>query len=394
MSRILFVDDDALVLDGLRVLLRAQRNEWEMVFANGGREALAELEKGRFDVVVSDMRMPEINGIALLTRVKERYPMTTRIVLSGHAEREAAMGVLPVSHQFLSKPCEKDVLKTVIERALGLQALLADEDLRSVIGQLDRLPAFPRTYMALERATAEANVSLAELARIVNEDPAIAVKILQIVNSSYFGLPQKHATLHDAVMYLGSDLLKSLALTAEVFGSNRIPTIPGFSLDALQNHSIIAARIAGRILSEGQQSSEAFTATLVHDIGKIVLALGMPDRFAEVIRSGIGSGRLMQDVEQEVLGVSHAEVGGYLLGLWGLPLGIVEAVTHHHHPERVPPTSTLVAVHVANALSHIPDGASADPSVGGRMNVAWVEGSAFGEELHRWRDLAENLESA
>lgn len=305
MRRILFVDDEQQVLDGLRDLLRKQRKEWDMVFALGGQQALQEFEGAKFDVVVSDMRMPGMDGVALLQRIKELYPAAARIILSGHAEREAVVNALPVAHQFLSKPCAAETLRAVIERACGLQALLQDDEVRKVIGKVDRLPSVPRTYWALTQAAAQPDVGLSDLAEIVEQDPAMVIKVLQLVNSSYFGLAQRQTSVRQAVAYLGTELLKALALTAHVFVSAGAPAVPGFSLDALQEHSVLTARIAKSLLLDKNRAAEAFTAALVHDIGKIVLAMSTPQALEEVLRTCSQTGRLSHEVEKELLGVSH-----------------------------------------------------------------------------------------
>lgn len=384
MKRILFVDDERAILDGLRDLLRKQRKAWKMVFAQGGEAALRELERDRFDVVVSDMRMPGIDGVALLQKVKERHAATARIILSGHAERDAVVAALPVAHQFLSKPCDAEVLRNVVNRACGLQALLCDENLRSVIGKVDRLPSVLDTCQAFTQAAGDPDLGVDQLAKIVEQDPALSAKVLQLVNSSYFGLAQRHASVQQAVSYLGMELLKGLAPTDHAFMA---PPVPGFSLNALHDHSLLAARIARRLFSDKERASEAFTAALVHDVGKIVLAMSVPDRFSEVLSAATETSTATHAMEAELLGVTHAEVGAYLLGLWGLPPAIVEAVAYHHHPELGVPTDTLVAVHVANALSH--QDAGGDPSSEERLDLAFVQGSGFGAELASWRAVAD-----
>lgn len=389
MKRILFVDDEQRILDGLRDLLRKNRKDWDMVFALGGQQALVELARAPFDVVVTDMRMPGMDGVALLQKVKELYPATARIILSGHAEREAVVHALPVAHQFLSKPCDAELLRTVIQRASGLQALLQDDKVRQVIGRVDRLPSVPKVYWELTQAAARPEVGLGELARIVEQDSAMAVKVLQLVNSAYFGLAQQLTSVHQAVAYLGIDLFKALALSAHVFVSAGPAAVAGFSLDEQQRHSVLAARIAKRFFSDKQRAAEAFTAALVHDIGKLVLAMSVPAKFQEALRASKETGRPSHLVEKELLGATHAEVGAYLLGLWGLPLAMVEAVAYHHEPALTLPSDTLVAVHVANALSHWPECPEPDPTLGGRLDVACVEASPCGPELPRWRALAE-----
>jgi putative nucleotidyltransferase with HDIG domain len=394
MKRVLFVDDEPHILDGLRNLLRKQRGEWEMLFALGGEAALAELERGSVDVIVSDMRMPGIDGVTLLRRVKELYPATARIVLSGHAEREAVINALPVAHQYLSKPCDAELLRSVVERAFGLQKLLQDDSVRSVVGQIDCLPSVPRTYWELNQAASSPNIGLLDLAKIVELDVALSAKILQLVNSSYFGLAQRQTSLQAAVSYLGTELLKALALTAHVFVTADQPAIKGLSLEGLQQHSMRAARIAKRLLKDKQRASEAFTAALVHDIGKIVLALSKPDAFIAITKNARETQRPDYLVEKEMLGVTHAEVGAYILGLWGLPLSLVEAVAYHHQPELAEPTDILVAVHVANALSYRQAAGTYDPTAGGRLHIEWIESTAFASELPRWRALAEEEMSA
>ncbi len=352
MKRVLFVDDEQHVLDGLRDMLRKQRKHWEMVFAPGGQAALEELKKSPFDVVVSDMRMPVIDGAALLAQVKQLYPASARIILSGHAEREAVVRALPVAHQFLSKPCDAGLLRIVVERACELQTLLQNENIRQVIGKLDKLPSVPKTYWELTEAAARPDVIIDDLAAIVERDPAMTVKVLQLVNSGYFGLPQRITSVRHAAGYLGTELLKALALTAHAFGTTEVPTIEGFSLERLQRSSLQSARLAKKIATTVADANDAFTASMVHDIGQIVLSVGVPEIFAKVLRTSRKEKRPAHIFEREMLGVSHAEVGAYLLGFWGLPLSIVEAVAYHNTPGLLAegPAQVLAAVHIADAL--------------------------------------------
>lgn len=389
VKRILFVDDESHVLDGLRDLLRKQRKEWEMHFASSGQAALEALEKQPFDVVVSDMRMPGMDGATLLARVKQDYPATARIILSGQAERASVVQALPVAHQFLSKPCDAAVLRDVVERASELQKLLADEGIRVVIGKLDKLPSSPTTYWDLTRAAARPDVALADLASIVERDPAMATKVLQLVNSAYFGLAQKVASIPQAVSYLGTNLLKALALAVHAFGTMEHSTVEGFSLEGVQRHSLVTARLAKQFARDPKLASEAFTAGLVHEVGKIVLAVGVPERLSEVLRECAASGRHCHVVEREMLGVTHAEVGGYLLGVWGLPLAVVEAVTFHHRPGLVAGGSveTLAAVHIADALVHGPQLGASAPACH-ELDLDFVARAGLLEQLDSFRALA------
>jgi HD-like signal output (HDOD) protein len=390
LKRILFVDDEVNVLDGLRNVLRKQRREWDMVFANGGEAALVELDKGPFDVIVSDMRMPGMDGAQLLQAVKDRYPGTARIVLSGHAEREAVLRTLPVAHQYLSKPCDEEQLRSVITRTCNLQALLQDETIRRAIGHFDALPSAPQVYWEITAAADRLNTTLVDISAIVERDPALVAKVLQLVNSAYFGLAHRVTSIGHAVQYLGLDLIKGLALTERVFAGATV-AIDGFSVEALQKHSVLAARVAKKATAGSPKADEVFAAAIVHDIGQILLACGFPDRFGDAVRIARERGEPLHVVEREVFGTTHAEVGAFLLGMWGLPFTLVEAVAYHHRPELVTAgdREVLVAVHIAEALVDAGVGDDADAILAKNLDVGVLAG--FGvttEALSRWRDVA------
>jgi len=349
VKRVLFVDDDVSILDALRNLLRKQRHEWDMVFALGGVAALSELGKGPFDVIVSDMRMPGMDGATLLTRVREEFPSTARIVLSGHAENDAVVRALPVTHQFLNKPCDAATLRGVIERTCNLHRLLESGATRAVIGKLDRLPSPPATYQRLDEALQQKDASARTVAGIVEEDPAMSAKILQLVNSAYFGLAHRVSSVSQAVSYLGLGVLRGLALNAHVLGAVEGTTVSRATLDEVQRTSLATAAIAKNKIGDRKLADDAFTAGIVHDVGRLVVALGMPAQFREISEISRATARPPHVVEEEVLGVSHAEVGAYLLGVWGLPYSIVECTALHHVPSRAgEPGELLTTMHLAS----------------------------------------------
>ncbi|HTE55991.1 MAG TPA: response regulator [Kofleriaceae bacterium] len=389
-KRILFVDDEPAVLDGLRNLLRKQRRTWKMTFTLGGKAALEALEKETFDVVVSDMRMPGMDGAELLGRVKELYPAVARVVLSGHADQEMVTRALPVSQQYLSKPCDGEVLRGVIERVCALQALVAGTAVREIVGRLDKLPSIPETYWRLTRAIENPAARTDEISRIVQRDPAMSAKVLQLVNSAYFGLNRPLSSIDQAISYLGIDLLKGLALTLNVFAAHDAGTRSGLSLEELQRRSILTARIAKQMVSDPKDGEAAFSAGLLHEIGAIILGLAATERCAEVIGVAAGSGRPTHEVEQELLGVTHAQIGGYLLGVWGLPLPIVEAVAYHHVLPPIPrdKRDTAAVIHVASALATCIIAEQSGHPVAEQLDQVGLEAAGVMGNLPRWRELA------
>jgi HD-like signal output (HDOD) protein len=393
MKRILFVDDEPRILDGLRRMLHAQRQHWDMVFVASGEAALAELEATPFDVVVSDMRMPGIDGATLLTRVQERYPNAVRLVLSGHTELEAALRAVPVAHHFLTKPCAAAALQSAVDRACNLQVLLGNDVIRRIVGKMASLPSLPRVYSAVTRALTDPDVSLREVARLVEQDMAMCAKVLQLANSGFFGLPARVTNLQTAIGLLGTNMLKNLVLSVEVFRPfEQARGAASFSFDALQRHALLTARVAARLVADRRHAEDAFIAAVLHDLGMLVLATRLPEALGRIHAIVQETGRARHEVEAEQLeGVTHAEVGAYLLGLWSLPYPIVEAVAHHHAPWRVPQEKfgVLAAVYAADRLvrEQAPQDMESACEDGAALDLGYLDSLGVGAQVVGWRAI-------
>lgn len=386
--RVLFVDDEEYILEGIERMLFHAADSWEISCAGSGKEALEILAEDPFDVIVTDMRMPGMDGAALLHEVHTNFPSLVRIVLSGYAELEAAMRAVPVAHQFLTKPCKAETLCAVIERAFSLQALLTDDRVRKIVGHVNNLPSVPQVYSKLTRALAEPEVEAADIADIISQDAAMCAKILQLVNSSFFGRGTKVSSVKQAVVRLGFQMVKNLALSAEVFkvvASDK--TLLGFSIEAEQVHALRCATLAKTLLSEDRAAAEdAFMAGMLHDIGKLLMAAELPDKLGEALKLAHTKQISLEQAEVELMGISHAEIGAYLLGIWGLPYPIVEAVANHHNPLRVQHRSGLNvvdAVYIANCLCR---GHEPDSEVLATLNID--------NQLDQWRAMAAAQEAA
>jgi len=356
VKRILFVDDESNVLDGIRRMLHGDRKRWQIDFAVGGEAALQKCEAAQFDVVVSDMRMPGMDGATLLGHIRDRYPNTVRIVLSGYAEAALATQVVHVAHRFLNKPCNATELQTTIERVCTLQDLLCTPEIRQVIGAVGALPSLSSTYTALTQAVQNPDTSINHVADIIEQDIAMSAKVLQLVNSAFFGLAQRVTSLQSAVVHLGMETIKNLALASETFRvfSPHSGGIPPSVYEAIQQHSHRTASIAWRLPVEAKDRDATALAALLHDIGRLVLASKMPDRFHAVTSRTRERECEPFEAEEELLHTSHAEIGAYLLGLWGMPNVVVEAIAHHHRPTRIPHSGfdSSIAIYVADLLAN------------------------------------------
>jgi len=372
---ILFVDDDPLVLQGLRRMLHPMRDIWRCEFCEGGPEAVSRIEGNGapFDVIVSDMRMPVMNGAEVLSRAAKAHPATARVVLSGHADRDLIMQSVGVAHRYLAKPCDARLLLATLHQALGIRSMLRSEELRRATSGTIFLPARPDLCVRLLSVIQSSDTAIGQVEEIVSRDPAMAATLLKLVNSAFFGIPAAaHGLgLREAISFLGLDVLRSLVLTVGLF--DQLKAVPGglppSEVEAVWTHSFEVAQ-AARAIAEAEEAGrslaeEAFIAGLLHDVGKLFLApvqaQGEGDGDAPAPRKPLvpRAGETVADVERRLYGATHGEAGGYLFGLWGLPAGVVEAVAFHHEPRRGSlesygpgSLSPLTAVHAADVLVH------------------------------------------
>ena len=357
MKRLLFVDDEPRVLQGLQRQLRPMRDEWDMAFVDGGKQALEFMAANSVDIIVSDMVMPGMDGVQLLTEVLKRHPQTVRIVLSGHADREGVMRLVGTAHQYLSKPCDSEELRQAVIRAFALRDLLDNERLKELTARIKHLPTLPVLYQRLNEELARDCPSIEKAGEIISRDIGMTAKILQLVNSAFFGLAQPLNSPADAALYLGLNTLRSLVLSLEIFSQYDQKNGAPFSLEALTRHSwttAVMARVIAKAENQEQRTiDQCFLAGLLHDVGQLVLLSGMPEEYAAIVAKAKRENVPVWEVEEQAFSATHADVGAYLLALWGLPNPIIEAVALHHQPAHC--TSTLLSrtavIHCADVFA-------------------------------------------
>lgn len=358
---VLFVDDDPLILQGLQRMLRPMRNEWSMTFVESGSSALETMKNDAFHVVVSDMRMPGMNGAQLLSEIKNRYPRTVRLILSGHADKDMILQCVGTAHQFLVKPSDPETIRTAISRATAFNASKKSDRIRQLAVEMEKLPSIPSVYTEMVEKLKKEDVSIDEVGSVIEKDPSITAKLLKLVNSAFFGLCRQVSSPSDAAAYLGIDTMKALVLGVNAFESLSGTKIPDFSIESVWAHSLRVAGTARRIVESENVPrvyfDESFVAGLLHDLGKVVLAVNSPAEYELVHQRSTSEEKPLFVIEEEIFGANHADVAGYILNLWGLPSRVVDAITHHHQPELSVSTGIdpLLAVHLANAITHAKD---------------------------------------
>jgi putative nucleotidyltransferase with HDIG domain len=381
MIRIVFVDDEIDVLEATRRAMHSMRNEWNMEFVLNGDAALDSLARDPADVIVSDMRMPGMDGWHLLAKAKTLYPQTVRLVLSGQADPGAIMRLVGTAHQYIAKPGDTKSLKAAIAQTQLLKRLLNSDQLALLVGGVGTLPSCPSAFQAVSQCLQQPNASVADAAKIIARDVAMTANIMKLVNSAFFGARQSITRVDRAVAFLGLDTVAALVLGHSLFQSGGSKVHDEVGLEGLWQHSLETATVARAIALHEKlphaRVEEAFLAAMLHDVGRVVFAT------RDVATSGrpaIASKDALEEIERH-----HAEVGAYLLGLWGFPSHIVAAVALHHAPsQRADAGLDLAAlIHIADRLTHRQGEKTLEPVELG-FEPGLLEGLGLVDHLPQW----------
>lgn len=381
--RILFVDDEVKVLNGLRRMLFPMREKWEMVFVDSGFAALEAMAQQEYDVVISDMRMPGMDGVTLMAELMDQYPWTIRIALSGQLEQDLVIKTVKTVHQFLTKPCDVDRLQSTIERACALREVLNDTEMKILISKIDSLPSLPPLYEKLTRELQSEEPSIHEVAEIIAADVGMTAKIMQMVNSAFFGLPRKIYRPFDAVNLLGLERIRTLVLSCEIFAMYEDSTVITHKfLRSLSEHSIETAAYSRTIAKYEKmppdQTDDVFLSSMLHDVGKLVLFSHFKEEYKALLTQSEVDKEPMWQLEQMKWGVNHAGVGAYLMGLWGLTPVVVDLIAFHHSHDRLQDreVTPLTVLYAANLFA-----------AGGTLTMDPAVSNFVEQKIAEWADI-------
>ncbi len=402
MKSVLFVDDEPNILEGLKVMLHSVRGEWDITFAASAKEGMQLIQEGReFQVIVSDLQMPEMQGDKFLKLVTEHRPQAVRFVLSGRLDTPNLARAGVVAHQILGKPCDPHHLRARLTRAIALRNQLTECPLRDDLFRMCGIPSVPLVFWELQNEIAQKNPSIDRISTIIERDPSMGAKVLQVAHAAYSS-GERVSGIADAVRVIGLDNIRSFVLMAGIFEQANPEDLPkGIDLEILWQHAMKVADYAKRIAAcdteDKNRLDEAYTAGLLHDIGLLIIATKMTAKFTDALQLRQEKNISLYRAEKEIFGTSHAEIGGFLLDLWGLPESIVQAIAYHLYPSAVPEKSyemagpgedtfsSLTAVHVANYLcedqdSMIENGAKAE------VDSIHLEETQLSNRLEDWYD--------
>jgi HD-like signal output (HDOD) protein len=385
-------------LPALREAATASNAPWECHFVADAPAALALLAKQPFDVLVANMAMPGKTGAELLREARESRPDSEAhanilgFIIGDVADQAVIINSIGGPHQFIRRPIQPARLVLNLKRGLSLDTWLATDHLRKLVPKLRRLPSLPSTYFNLLKEIESDNFTTQSIGAVISRDPVVTVRLLQMVNSAAFALAHKVTDPVDAVSLLGIETVKSLVMGLQVFSQSDAAREAGLSLEILWEHSLLVAKFAQQITlkqtGDVRLAGDAFTAGLLHDVGRIVIASNLPKEYAAIIARARENSRPLHEEEAATLQVDHAEVGAYLLGLWGLPVEIVEATGGHHAPGQTAFASEftlLGAVHAANVFAH-ETGGQTDGLCLPNLDLEYFKTIQLENELAGWRE--------
>ena len=376
-NTIVFVDDDKSVLDGLRRMLRGYRKQWRIYFCLSAKEALEVFKEKHVDVIISDMRMPVMNGVQLLHKIRSMSPHTIRIALSGYVNKEMTLESIQVVHQFITKPCDKESISAVIERAISLPSTLCDEKVKAVLGKIDTLPSLPTVYTEMIKEVNSDNCSLLNIGKIVNKDVAVSTNLLKIVNSSFFGFARHVDSAAQAVSILGIETVENLVLFTSVFSSDRNNTSNFDELYRLNTFclkvGLLAAKLADVTDLPDKQKGYCQIAGMMTGLGRLVL-----EEY---------STELSDDARTET---DYAQMSSYILGMWGLPLEVVDSVRWHQNPSEsgLGSLAPLTVVHAAYAMIKSTEGGNELGLASEFLDIDYLLSVVHEDDLEKWLQVA------
>ena len=397
--RVLFVDDDPSILSALRRSMHRYTDRCESLYANNAAEGLAILETTAIDVVVSDMRMPQMDGADFLNTVRDRYPGTVRIILSGYAAQDSVMRTVGPAHLYLAKPCSPDVLLSAVTRPLALRKLLSSPQLRSILSGLTTLPSLPEMYLALETEFRSENGSAQAVANIISGDMAMTAELLKLTNSAYFSSVGRVSTPLQAVRILGFETVQSLVLRIGIFRQLSATGGTVMLMRSLDSYSVRMGMTA-RALAEAEGLDEntcsmAYCVGLLSSIGCLILLDSYPDRMKTLIKRVEQENITLDDAEQAEFGACHEVVGAYLLGLWGFADPIVEAVAYVSKPSQSPVRDNvfLTLLHAATILGPAFPPVRRQDIMPFQWDMDYMKAAGKADRVAAWTELVANLKA-
>lgn len=386
--RLLFVGGEDSWLGQTERDLACLQSNWKCERAADCGQAVEKWASGSFDTLILDGRVAD--GAKLFKTLEKELAQSICLVRCQTLDRAASAQWKGSGASLVPEDSDAATLLSNIKRSACLQDWMGNDAIKKLVTQIRKLPAQPKLHTDVTNELKSENGSMDVVGKLIAQEPVMSAKILQVVNSAFFGLTRELSDPTECVMVLGAERIKALILLAGVFSQYAAAKCPGFAPEPVWGHSIqvgaFARAIALAETKNARTAEAAFTAGLLHDIGKLVLAGNLPEMYDTVQKLKVSKQITSREAELEILGTSHAELGACLLATWGLPLPILEAIAWHHEPARSDEKgfSLLAAVHAANVFAQESQAGNAprDP-----VDIGYLMHSGLGDCRNRWREF-------
>ncbi len=389
---VLFVDDEISVLEGLRRSFIRLSDSLTVLTANSALKALDIVTKQPVDIIITDLRMPGMDGVQLLETVRHASPETTRIILSGCSERDVPFKTAGPAHRHYSKPCSSAKLTEVIVRTMAIRNRLRTPELVELVTSIKSIPALPKALMELLNEIQSPSGSVAGLARIIGSDVGLSAQVLKIANSGFFRTANTVNDVSHAVRLLGFESIRALVVMGSVFEAFKASGVDLEAAAKLQERSLSIGQVARRIaVSEamGQVAAEqAQCAGMLAHIGSLILSGTYGPKVSEIRGEIDRSGAGVAEVEHKYLGVNHAELGAALLDLWEFPGDVVEAVLFHHEPSASGASKGISPLTVVHAAQQLVKPRKKTTKIAQGLDMQYLNRIGLGDHIETWAEIA------
>ncbi len=357
MSRktiLLVLADPQAVVD----ISQALGDGWHATSVSSEADALAQLEQHSFDALLVDFNLGSPDASPLLNQAWEKCPQTVRFLLAYEADLALVAAYVSGPHEILPKPVELATLRSRIESGVAPEGPACNQSGGDPGTGVDASPAVPAVYAEVLKALETPAVTKRQVGEIIARDAALTSEVLRLTKSACRALPNNITDPVKAVESLGLEPVKALVMALRFLAEHSHSRPAYLSLEKLWQHSTNVAQIARDLMlfetKDRVQVAEALVAGLLHNLGKVVLAANFDDLYGRVHSLARKQPVALWDIEKEMFGANHGEIGACLVGMWNMPSAVVQAVALHLEPPlgENQHLTTLAAVHIANVLEH------------------------------------------
>jgi putative nucleotidyltransferase with HDIG domain len=395
LKRVLFIDSNEAILQAYKEQFQYKGEDWQTFFATDATTSMEILTYSAIDIVIADLRMPMVETEPLFLLIQKGWPKVVRVIVSPTSATSKDIDLISLSHRFITKPSNLEELETIIDSIYYLQRIVLSDETRKVASEIDSIPALPEIFKQLTEEINSSDPSMKRVGEIIARDVGLSADILKMINSPYFGLKNQVSSPEHATKLLGLEVVKGVALSASLMHSFALTGINMDRVESVVEHSLVTANITKLILESEKVSSVlvdmAFSAAILHDVGYLMFASSnvISEKYQGAIEISEANYRPLWEVEREILGTTHGEVGAYLLGLWGFPDAIVEAVAFHHTPGKSAGDSSMIlcALHLADIFTDeiFPKLSFGSP---GGVDYSFLERMHISSHKDSWRQMA------